>query len=404
MHIPHLSFLVVEDHEFQRGVVLRILAGLGATNVCWAADGRAALRILETTGDPVDIVISDLAMPGMDGMEFIRHLGKARIPVSIILASGSEGALLSSVETMSQAYGVTILGTIEKPVTPAKLGALIKRHPLQPRGLHRAETTSSAFTLEEIREGLRNDEFEAYFQPKVELASGRITGAEALARWRHPRQGVVPPAAFIDMLEENGLIDELMWAMLSRAAAFCGQWRAVSGLDVTVSVNLSSKSLADVRLADRVTAFVDREHLAPQHMILEVTESATLADVGPVLENLSRLRMHGFGLSIDDYGTGYSSMQQLMRIAFTELKIDHSFVGNAAKHASARLILESSIDLAKKLNIASVAEGIETQQEWDLLHHLGCELAQGYFIARPMEAAAFMEWTLDRARAGAVTP
>lgn len=396
MHIAELSILAVEDHEFQRRVLLRILAGLGATKVSAAADGRAALKIIMAPDAPVDIIISDLDMPGMDGMEFMRHLGEAGTPVSIILASALDGSLLASVETMAKAYGIRILGVIEKPVTPAKLDALIKLHkPAQPN-LNRPRTAGPSFTVEEIVEGLKNHEFEPYFQPKVELASGRVKGAEALARWRHPQKGGVAPGAFIEPLEDNGLIDALTWIMLRKSAAFCSEWRAASGLEVTVSVNLSIKSLADVQLAEHVTELVRGENLEPRHMVLEVTESATTTDVGKVLENLSRLRMKGFGLSIDDYGTGYSSMQQLTRIAFTELKIDQSFVANAARHQSARVILESSLDMARKLNITSVAEGVETQQDWDLLRQLGCQLAQGYFIAKPMEAGTFLKWARDR--------
>jgi EAL domain-containing protein (putative c-di-GMP-specific phosphodiesterase class I) len=147
-----------------------------------------------------------------------------------------------------------------------------------------------------------------------------------------------------------------------------------------------------VKIADRVTELVRSQNLEPRHMVLEVTESAATTDVGKALENLARLRMKGFGLSIDDYGTGYSSMQQLTRIAFTEIKIDQSFVTNAAKQESAKVILKSSLDMAKNLKITAVAEGIETQEDWNLLRQLGCDLGQGYLIARPMESVAYLDW------------
>ncbi|HVT03669.1 MAG TPA: EAL domain-containing protein [Thermoanaerobaculia bacterium] len=143
-----------------------------------------------------------------------------------------------------------------------------------------------------------------------------------------------------------------------------------------------------------------RERPSLRGMVLEVTESAAATDVGKALENLARLRMKGFGLSIDDYGTGYSSMQQLTRIAFTELKIDQSFVTKATRHESARVILESSLSMAKKLRITAVAEGVETQQDWDLLRRLDCDLAQGYFIARPMAAEIYLGWIEDWTLAG----
>jgi EAL domain-containing protein (putative c-di-GMP-specific phosphodiesterase class I) len=245
---------------------------------------------------------------------------------------------------------------------------------------------------------LANDEFLPFFQPKVSLAGGAVQGAEALARWQHRERGIVMPHAFIGPLEEGECIEALTWNMLRKSAAFCREWRAASGLNVSISVNLSVKSLADEQLAERVTELVRGEGLDPRHMVIEVTESATTSKIGRALENLSRLRMKGFGLSIDDYGTGYSSMQQLIRIAFTELKIDRSFVANAATQRSARVILESSLEMARKLNISSVAEGVETQQHWELLGELGCELAQGYFIARPMPGDSLLTWVAKRAR------
>jgi EAL domain-containing protein (putative c-di-GMP-specific phosphodiesterase class I) len=394
MSITNLSILVVEDHGFQRRMLLNMLAGMGVNEVHEAPDGYAALKIIHDPARSVDIVISDLDMPGMDGMEFIRHLGEAGRRMSIILASSLERKLLASVATMTEAYGIELLGVVEKPITSAKLEPLIGRHKPAPAKPARPRAAGPTFTPAEIAAGLKNGEFEPFYQPKIELASGQVKGAEALARWRHPQHGIVAPYAFIKPLEDNGLIDVLTWAMLKKSAAFCGTWRE-TGADVTVSVNLSLKSLGDPRLADRVTQLVRSQNLDPRHIVLEVTESSATTEVGKALENLARLRMKGFGLSIDDYGTGYSSMQQLTRIAFTELKIDQSFVANAARQESARVILESSLGMARKLNITAVAEGVETQADWNLLRELGCDLAQGYFVAKPMEAGAYLDWVRD---------
>lgn len=389
--IADLRFLVVEDHGFQRWAVRQILEGLGAHFVFEAADGRAALELFWNLDPPIDIIISDLDMPGMDGMEFIRHVGAVGMPVSIILASALERALISSVETMTTAYGINLLGAIEKPITAAALESTIRLYAPPAANAERVKTAGLSFTIDEIVQGLRRHEFEPYFQPKVEFSTGATKGVEALARWRHPEKGIVPPVAFIKLLEDSGQIDLLTLAMLEAAAVCCRTWHQ-GGLDATVSVNLSLKSLADVKLAERVTALVVAQDLDPRHMVLEVTESAAATHLGAALENLSRLRMKGFGLSIDDYGTGYSSMQQLSRIAFTELKIDQSFVRNASKQESSRVILESSIEMARRLNIVAVAEGVETQLDWDLLLALGCDLGQGYFVAVPMETSEFFHW------------
>ena len=389
-----LSFLVAEDHEFQRSMMVAMLEDLGAKGVHEAEDGRAAMEITRELAHPFDIIVTDIDMPGMDGMSFIRRLGEANVGASLIISSSLDRTLLDSIETMSAAYGMRLLGTVEKPPTPERFAELIALHWRAKPKPERAKASASIFTLDEVLAALEAEQFEAFYQPKIELKTGRVKGAEALARWRHPHHGVVLPYAFIGLLEDNDHISELTWIMLAQSARDCRTWRE-AGLDLDVSVNLSVKQLADPSIADAITWQVSNQGLDPRYMTLEITESAAMTDVGRVLENLTRLRMKGFGLSIDDYGTGYSSMQQLTRIPFTELKIDQSFVQHAAHQESSRLILESSLDMAKKLGIVSVAEGAETQEDWTLLRESGCDLAQGFFIAKPMASSAFPEWVRD---------
>jgi EAL domain-containing protein (putative c-di-GMP-specific phosphodiesterase class I) len=219
-------------------------------------------------------------------------------------------------------------------------------------------------------------------------------GAEALARWRHPQDGIVLPGGFIKVLEEAGKIDDLTWVMIRKAVTFCSQLNS-TGTDSSIAVNLSLKSLNNVELANRIIAIAEHLSLEPAKICLEITESAATTNLGAALENLTRLRMCGFGLSIDDFGTGYSSMQQLTRIPFSELKIDRSFVANAGTHEAATVILTSSLQIARQLKIKAVAEGVETQQQWDYLQELGCDLAQGYFIAKPMEGSCYVKWLRD---------
>ncbi len=385
-----LSVMVVEDHAFQRKVLARQLRALGADTVLEAGDGEQALEQLRAADQDVQLILCDLDMPRMDGMEFMRHLGEAGSTASLIITSASDVALLNSVQMMCQAYGIRPLGVLEKPVDLGRLRTLMDqaRKPLpikaQPVAGRRPD-----YTLDEIFEGLRQDQFEPFFQPKVALADGRIVGAEALARWRHSEHGIVSPFAFIDPLEQSGNIDALTFLMLEKAVRACRGWRA-RGFDLTVSVNLSLVSLADTGLADRIAATVREIGLDPHCVTLEITETAAMTNVGAALENLARLRMRGFGLSIDDFGTGFASMQQIGRVAFSELKIDRGFVAAMLDKREARAIVESSIDMARRLGITAVAEGIETQAEWDMLKAAGCDLAQGYFVARPMEDARFV--------------
>lgn len=384
-----LIALVVDDDDFQRRTVARMLRSLGGREVREAGDGRQALASIRDA-PLVDLVVCDLDMPEMDGMEFIRHLGQANSAVSVIIASAQDRSLLSSVDKMARAYGVRLLGVIEKPVTLEGLENLIELHePPKPQPARDASAGAPSFSLDQILRGVQEKQFEPFFQPKVGLATGKVLGAEALARWRHPEHGLVAPYAFIAPLEQSGKIDELTLLMLEKAALACRAWRE-RGMELTVSVNLSLVSLADTMLASRITETVRSAGLDPRYMILEITETAAMTEVAPALENLARLRMRGFGLSVDDYGTGFSSLRQLTRVPFTELKIDQGFVTGCAANASSRAIVESSVEMARRLDIKSVAEGVETQADWDVLHATGCDVAQGYFIAKPMQESSFL--------------
>jgi EAL domain-containing protein (putative c-di-GMP-specific phosphodiesterase class I)/AmiR/NasT family two-component response regulator len=393
--IADLNFLVAEDQRIQRTLLVSILEALGAKSVYETSDGREAMKIIEDIERQVDIVITDLEMPGMDGLELVRRLSKMdRQRVSVILTTAMGAKLLASVGAMTKAYGLALLGVLEKPLTPGKLAPLIKLHRVSPAHPPQRRVAERTFTLEEIVQGLEDSEFQPYYQPQIDVASGRVKGAEALARWLHPKYGVIGPASFIPVLEQAANLDELTFLILKKTAGACRAWRE-HGLNLTVAVNLSLVSLTDTTLADRIAQVVQAEGLEPRHMVLEITETAAMTDVAPALENLARLRIRGFGLSIDDYGTGFSTLRQLMRVPFTELKIDRSFVTGCAESSLSRALVDSSVDMTRRLQIESVAEGVETQSDWNVLQSVGCDAAQGYFFAPPMEAESFLEYCLS---------
>lgn len=385
--------LIVEDHDFQRRVLARMLSALGAKQVHEAENGRVAIDLLERGLTP-GLVICDLDMPEMDGMAFLRHLGKLLPDVPVIIASALDPALLGSVAKMADAYGVRLIGVAEKPIPRVHLAQLLAASDTLPRR-GRAAVPVPSFSLAEIEAGIANHEFIPFFQPKVEMQSGAVVGAEVLARWKHPIQGIVAPYGFIMTLEKANRIDALTFLMLEQAAHATRRLRE-AGLEITVSVNLSTTSLGDVTLADRIIEVVSNCGVDAKHMVLEVTETAAMTALAPALENLSRLRMRGFGLSIDDYGTGFASLAQLARVPFTELKIDQGFVTGCSEHPTAHVIVEASLALAHGLKLKAVAEGIETQADWDALKSLGCDMAQGYCIARPMDEAAFLAFCQER--------
>jgi EAL domain-containing protein (putative c-di-GMP-specific phosphodiesterase class I) len=202
----------------------------------------------------------------------------------------------------------------------------------------------------------------------------------------------VLPAAFLKPLEDSGKIDELTWTKLAKATAF-GSAFDKAGLNTVVAINVSLQSLSGRGFADRIFEIVQQQNLSPDRICFEITEAAATSDLGATaLENLTRLRMNGFGLSIDDLGTAVSSISQLTHIPFSELKIDRSFVANAINDESSGAVLRACLDIARQLKIKAVAEGVETLQEWTMLQELGCNIAQGHFIAEAMDAASYIAW------------
>lgn len=389
MNSAGFRFLVVDDDDFLRLTTKKILRSFTNIPILEAANGQQALDVLEASAlQPVDVVFCDLNMPGMDGLEFLRHIGEEKIDVSIAIVSSHDDTLMAAVEKMAQAYGILLLGTVQKPLSHDRVAALLQLQQEKKPAPRASSASASPFTLDDILRGLAQEQFDAYFQPQVDFRTGRITGAEALARWLHPEKGVVAPYAFIDLLEKAGHIDDLTFRILAKASAAACRLRQ-SGYDIIVSVNLSLASLGAPHLAERILETVQKAGAKPQQIALEITETAAITDLAHSLENLARLRMQGFALSIDDYGTGFSNIQQITRVAFQELKIDQSFIKASTGDPGQRIIVRSSIDMAHQLKMTCVAEGVETQEIWDDLKNTGCDTAQGYFIAKPMAAEAF---------------
>jgi EAL domain-containing protein (putative c-di-GMP-specific phosphodiesterase class I) len=246
-----------------------------------------------------------------------------------------------------------------------------------------------------LREALASNEIEPWFQPQVELGNGRPVAVEALARWRRRDGHIVQPAHFIPLAEREGLVGALTDHMLAQSCRWKHYWDQ-RGTRLNLAINISPQLLADEGAADRYQDIVRRHGVEPNEVILEITESSVMADAARGLGVLARLRLKGFGLSIDDFGTGYSSLAQLSQIPFTELKIDQGFVSGAPSQPRKRAVIEASLDLARKLQLDVVAEGVETVEEWQMLADLGCGMAQGNLITPPVPgnelAAVLAQW------------
>ncbi|HST27441.1 MAG TPA: EAL domain-containing response regulator [Rudaea sp.] len=377
MQLTNLSVMVVEDHGFQRRVALRLLQELGLTQLSEAGDGKSALAMLEQADAPPDVILVDLDLPEMDGIEFIGHVAARKLARSVALTSALDPALLNTVQGMTRAYGLRVLGVVEKPLTTAKLVDTLSLFDAAEDA--RVSEPDIAIDHDALRRGLDADEFEPFFQPKVEIGSGHVVGVEALARWRHGG-AVIGPVHFIPVFEREGMIDAFTERMLERACRWRRRW-AQEGVELKVAVNVSMLNLTKVEAADRFQQIVGDHGVKPRDIVIEVTESSVMGEAAHALNVLARLRLKGFGLSIDDFGTGYSSLAQLSQIPFTELKIDQGFVTGAVRQPRKRVVVETSLDLARKLQLTAVAEGVETIEEWQMLAELGCQLAQGFLIS-----------------------
>lgn len=392
------SILVVDDDPVVLRQMVTMLGRLGVKEVLTADNGMDALKVMGERGGEFELLVCDLSMPEMDGVELIRLFGQTGFHGGLILMSGADEKVISTASELAARQGLRVLGQVQKPVAQEKMAQLLVRLEDAPirkrRQMEVAEVTSR-----DIRKGIDGDEFTIWFQPKVDAASLVPVGVEALARWRRHDGSFVPPDVFIVVAEQEGLIGELSQVLVSRALMEAARLHD-AGFSLKIAVNLSGRWLNDLNLPDFMLATAQAAGLHAHDVILEVTETGVMEDLTTALDVLTRVRIKGFGLSIDDFGIGYSSFEQLGRIPFTELKLDRSFVTRGNHDASARAILEGSMDMARKMGLASVAEGVELETDLALIRTLGCDLVQGYLIAKPMPTESLISWLREAKHRG----
>ncbi len=387
-----VTILALDDEPFMLKLLARMLANMGFTSVTLCDNGDAALAQIDDVGARPNLILLDLNMPGMDGIEFVRHLVERNYSGSLILISGEDERMLQTAEKLVQAHKIQVLGHLHKPVKPEMLSALLEKW--TPPTAGNLPAAKKIYGADELRAAIDSGQLVNYYQPKVAVASGEVVGVETLVRWRHPVDGLVFPDQFISVAEAHGLINDLTRMVLTGALAQAKAWRQ-AGLTLRVAVNISMDNLASLDFVDFVVELTTREGVPPQGVVLEVTESRLMQDTRAPLEILTRLRLKRFRLSIDDFGTGHSSLAQLRDIPFDELKIDQGFVHRAWSNETLRAMYDASLALARQLGMEVVAEGVEDRNDWDLLQRTGCDLAQGSFISAPMPAADFPGWLED---------
>ncbi len=389
-----IRVLVLDDDKFMLEFVSHLLRELGVNEVLVAEDGKAGLFVLSAQVTAVDLLICDIEMPGMDGIEFLRNIADQNYSGKIVLFSGVDPDLLKATERLATVRGLNVIGTLAKPVTVGSLSTILEQLASPARRNIDPSRMRQIFNVEEIKQALLADHIDLFYQPKVAVSSGHVTSVECLARWRHAHYGYVSPDSFIPVIEQCGLINEFTRRILTKSAQQLDVWLQ-QGLDLKISVNVSMENLDRFNLPEIYEKAVGDCNVPIDRVILEITESKLGKDFAQTLDILTRIRLKGFGLSIDDFGTGYSSMETLKHMPFTELKVDRIFAHGAAEDPATRAILESSIKLGRFFGLNVVVEGIEIKADYELAAALGCDEIQGYFIAKPMPPDEFIKWLSD---------
>lgn len=347
---------------------------------------------LEALTPDTSLIMLDLMMPEIDGIELLRQLGKQHCKVGIVLISGVGKRIMETAQELAQAHGLSTVGHLQKPFRVSELEEIFdaRREPAAPP----AAQPGSKIAVEdsELRKAIECDEFVLFYQPQVDIATGSLAGLEALVRWQHPERGLIFPNDFIPRLEELGFIDQLGWMVANRGLAEISRFADKNDVTPMLSINVSVSSLDDLKFPDTMASLIASHGVSPGKITLEITESGLIQKLTRTLDVLTRLRMKGVQLSIDDFGTGYSMMQQLRNIPATELKIDKSFTIKMHDSDSDRVMVRKTIEIGHELGMKVVAEGVETPEQLAILRSYGCDVGQGYLFSRALPVKDLLNW------------
>lgn len=377
-----LRLLAIDDEPDICELVAEIAAELDY-EVHQAHDADAVFN--ELAAFTPDVIVLDLMMPGMDGVEWLRVLANKVRTAKICLISGSDLRVLNSARRLGSAHGLDVFAVFEKPLDVQQLRSAL----VELRG-----GTVTGMTGADIANALDAGQMVMYHQPLVNIADRKIFGTEALLRWQHPSRGLLLPGDFLDLALQEGLLQPITQFALEQAVASAAAWRD-AGHILTVAVNIGTASLLDLTLPDQIGEICKLVNLPTEQILLEVTETEAMKDTKRTMDVLLRMRLRGIGLGIDDFGTGHSSLRELQRMPFSEMKIDKSFVLDMATNRDCRVIVETIIGLGHNFGLKVVAEGVEDFRAWSMLSEMGCDLAQGYYISRAMPSERVLNWVSD---------
>ncbi len=380
--------LVIDDDNTVCELVTALARAMGFD--CVATKDAAAFSNVEFPDTA--LILLDLMMPGMDGIEVLRLLGERHSRARILLMSGMDKRVLETAEKLAHSLGLRVVGRLQKPFPLTELRGLLSTLAGMDAPVKAAATPPISISNEQLRKAIENREFVNYYQPQISLATGEVTGVEALARWRHPELGMILPENFISRVEALGLIGKLCWGTAEIAMNEAKQFINRSGTPLRLSINVSMISLHDLEFPDAFLNLAKTHDFPAERIALEITETSLISELSRTLDVLTRLRMKNFHLSIDDFGTGYAMMRQLQHVPATELKIDKSIVEKMHVNDSDRVMVEKIIEMGHELNMEVVAEGVVTQEQFDMLRSKGCDGAQGFLISHALPTDELLTW------------
>ena len=387
-----LKVLVIDDQSHVRNWVRTVLKNAGVTNVTEASNGGEAMAAVTQPGAWFDLVLCDLRMPERDGIETIRAFAALGLESAFAIMSVEEERVIETAGMLAEVQGLRVLGTVAKPLTAEKLDALFAkmRDVTPPRAVDAKMAPEADLTNAFLRQ-----ELQLVYQPKIWMRTGKFAGVESLVRWKHPALGLFQPNLFVPLMEgSDDLSASLTDFSLRESIACVGRWRE-AGRELRIAVNVSARAFDRLDLPERANAMCLEHKVEPEWITLELTETYIARDPVRLIDVATRLRLKGFSLSIDDFGTGQSGLSKLQKLPFNELKIDRQFVNGCSQSTTQRSVVEASLALARSLKMTSVAEGVQHRPDWDLLMQLGCDVMQGYFIARPMSEEGLEAWAMQ---------
>lgn len=387
-----VSVLIIDDQSHVRSWVRTVLKNAGVLNVSEAPDGGAGLAAVTQPGAWFDLILCDLRMPERDGIETIRAFAALGLESAIAIMSVEEERVIETAGMLAEVQGLRLLGTVPKPLTAEKLDALfVRMREVAPTRKDEAKMAPEG----DLTNAFLRQELQLMYQPKIWMRTGKFAGVESLVRWKHPAHGLFQPNSFVPFIEGSEDLSTLLTEFSLRESIACvSRWRE-GGRDLRVAINLSARAFDHLDLPERASAMCAEYDVNPEFITLELTETYVARDAVRLVDVATRLRLKGFTLSIDDFGTGQSGLSKLQRLPFNELKIDRQFVNGCSQSTTQRSVVEASLALARSLKMTSVAEGVQNRPDWDLLNQLGCDVMQGYFIARPMSEEGLEAWAVQ---------